>query len=220
MGSIIALAGVVALAIGGVSVLSKVMGNWSPNKGKIKKDLEKIKAELAPWVSDLVPFDKNEIELLSLNQINKKAKKGIVKTAKGIFTSIYHEPMVAYGLKKYVASGSNALLYVKTAENEFIYRIKDKTTEIVINNQMAGVMKNDGGFYGAKSNKLLAKVNKDSEELLLPVIVGNREVGSIVNPTRSDKTNARALEYVGEMNKEEETLFLSLAVLELVQRSL
>lgn len=220
MGSIIALAGVVALAVGGVSVLSNVMGNWSPKRGKIQKDLEKIKKELAPFISDLVPIDKKELELLSLNQINKKAKKGIVKTAKGVFTSIYHEPMVAYGLKKYVARGTDELLYAKTAQHEFIYRIKNKSTEIVINSQLAGIMKEDGGFYGAKSKKLLAKVGKDETELLLPVILGNREVGSIVNPAKSDKTNPRAVEYVGEMSKDEEILFLSLTILELVQRSI
>jgi hypothetical protein len=80
-------------------------------------------------------------------------------------------------------------------------------------------MKKDGKFYGAKSNKLLAQVNQGSEDLLLPVIVKGKEIGSIVNPAKASKTNPRALEYVGNLDKDEETLFLSFAVLEMVQRN-
>ncbi len=220
MGSAIALAGVVALAVGGVSVLSKVMGNWSPRRGKIQKDLKEMKEDMAKWAKGLVPMGHDELELLSLNQTNQKVKKGIVKTAKGVFTSIYHEPMIAYSMKKYVSTGANAIIYVRTAENEFIYRIKDKTTEVVINHQLAGNMDKDGDFYGAKSKKLLARVNKSSDAALLPVILGGREVGSLVNPEKTDTTNPRALQFVDQMNKEEETLFLALAILELILRSI
>jgi hypothetical protein len=219
MGSIIALVGVVVFAVFAISVLSKIFGNYSPGKGKIKSDLKKIKSELQSWFSELVPFDEKDIELLSLNQIKNTTKSGIVKMAKGIFTSIYHEPMVAYGYKKYVASGTNALLYAKTLEHEFIYRIKNDEVEIVIDDHLAGVMKKDGSFFGAKSNKLLAQVNQNSEELLLPVIVKGKEVGSIVNPKKADQTNPRALQYVGNLDKDEQTLFLSFAVLEMVQRN-
>ncbi|MCR9289447.1 hypothetical protein OAF63_03420 [Saprospiraceae bacterium] len=219
MGSIIALAGVAIFAVFAISVLSKIFGNFSPRRGKVQNDLKKIKTELQPWLTDLVPFEEKDIELLSLNQIKNTSKKGIVKTAKGIFTSIYHEPMVAYGYKKYVASGTNALLYAKTTDHEFIYRINNDEVEIVIDDHLAGIMKKDGKFYGAKSNKLLAQVNQGSEDLLLPVIVKGKEIGSIVNPAKASKTNPRALEYVGNLDKDEETLFLSFAVLEMVQRN-
>ena len=126
--------------------------------------------------------------------------------------------MVAYAYKKYVASGHNALLYARTANNEFIYRIKNNQVEIVIDDHLAGVMKEDGKFYGAKSQKLLAQVNQGTEELLLPVIVKNKEIGSIVNPKKAEKSNPRALQYIGNLDKDEETLLLSFAVLEIVQR--
>ena len=219
MGPIVALGGVVVFLVFAIWAVSKVFGNYSPKKGKIKKDLQKIKTELEPLVTDLVPIEKGEMELLSLNQIKNKASKGVTKTGKGVFTSIYNEPMVAYSYKNYVASGTNALIYARTANNEFIYRIKNNEVEIVIDDHLAGIMKEDGKFYGAKSQTLLAEVNQSTEELALPVIVRNKNVGSIINPAKARKSQARAFEYVGNLEKDEETLFLSLAVLELVQRS-
>lgn len=220
MGVAFALFTSIALGLLAVVVFYQMMTNFQPGKNKIQKDLRQMKAEIQPWYSELVPWEKGELELLSLNQINKTSKKRIVTKSKGIFTSIYHEPMIAYSLKKYVAPGVNALLYARTAQHEFVYRIKARGVEIMIDEQKIGTLKKNGAFYSARKNKLLAQVNRDSDALLLPVIVKDKEVANIVNPKKTSKTNPRAFEFVSNMEKEEETFFLSLAILELVQREL
>ncbi|RMG80228.1 MAG: hypothetical protein D6714_15065 [Bacteroidetes bacterium] len=213
------MAVVVVFIVFSINVLSRIFGNYKPGKSRLQKDLQKLKSEIEPWVSELVPLDEKELELLSLNQINRKRKKGIVKTAKGIFTSIYQEPMIAYAYKKYVSSGKNALLYARTAKHEYIFRIKDDEVEIVIDDHLAGVMKKDGRFYGAKSKTLLAQVNQGSDELLLPVLVRDKEVGSIVNPAKATSPIPRAVQYLSEMDEDEKSLFMSFAILEMVQRT-
>ena len=68
-----------------------------------------MRTEIAPYVEDLVPLESEELELMSLNQLNQSLKKGMTTTAKGVFTSIYQEPLVAYSYKKYIVN-NNALL--------------------------------------------------------------------------------------------------------------
>ncbi len=206
------------LSMGGIYLLYQLLVNFQPGKGKINNDLRKLKEEMKPYISELVPWDKEELELLSLNQINTSTKKGFTKTAKGVFTSIYHEPLVAYAYKKYMSSKENAVIYATTSEMEFEYRIREKHTQIRINGQFIGNLANNGALYAGKSNRLLAKINKESEGLHLPILVKDKELAMLVKPENARAVNPRAFELVSPMDKEEEALLLSLSILEMVKK--
>ena len=211
-------AGAVAIALLYVAYLTLI--NFQPGSNKIRTDLKKMKSEIMPWIDQLVPWTKEEMELLSTNQVNQKIKKGIIKTAKGVFTSVYHEPLVAYSYKKYVSPNVNAVLFVRTSNHEFVYRMKKKGTELFIDNQPVGMISNDGLLYGGKRKRLLARINKEDNELELPIIVGDKERGTLVRSNSSGEVNARAFQFVTPMGAQEEAVFLSLAVFELVKDSI
>lgn len=219
-GVALALFTIIALGAVGIYVLLKSMQNFKPGRNKIQKDLQQIKAELQPWVADLVPWSKEEMEQLSLRQMNKTVKKGIATVAKGIFTTIYHEPVIAWMYRKYLGPKENALLYARTSNSEFIYRIKNDEVELVVDNELVGKMGANGILYNNKGNKQLAQINKGSEELLLPVSVNERKVGSLTKATGSEKENPRAFQYLSEMTKEEEKLFLAISILEMARKSM
>ncbi len=210
------------VAILGISVLSGVMGNTSPSRKSLPKEVKKLESDMDKWIGELVPLNKEELELFSLTQDKQVLKKGWATTAKGIFTTIYHEPVMAYSYKKFIGGTptTNALLYVRTANNEFAYWLRKSGIQLVIDGQIVGEIRN-GALYGKKTKKILAKV-KSSPAELLPIQVYDKEVGSVTKALPSaDKTlSPRAFEYVREdMTKEEELLFLSLATLELVKKS-
>ena len=144
----------------------------------------------------------------------------MTKTAKGIFTSIYHEPLIVYSYRKYIATKENAILYARTSQNEFAYRIKKKGIDVNIDGQYAGVLKENGGLYGGRRNRLLARINRDDELKLHPIVVGDKEVASVLNPTKTDKHNPRAFQFLRPMESKEEKMFMALAILEMVQESL
>lgn len=218
--AIILISGIV-LGIAALSILARVFKNFQPGDKKINEDIAQMRQDIAKMNLDLVPWDKHETELFSLNQISQSIQKGITTTAKGVFTSIYQEPMLAYAFKKYVSSGLNAVLFAKTSHHEYVYRIKKDTIQISIDGKALGILKDDGVLYSTRKNRVLAKVAQGSEELLLPMIVNNREVAHVVNPAKADKINPRAFDLVDEnMTKEEEEVFLALGVLEVVQRSI
>ena len=211
-------AGVLAIALLYIAYFALI--NFQPGSSKIRTDLKKMKSEIMPWIDQLVPWTKEEMELLSTNQVNQKIKKGIVKTAKGVFTSVYHEPLIAYSYKKYVSPNVNAVLFVRTSHHEFVYRIKKKGTELFIDNQPVGMISNEGLLYGGKRIRLLARINKQGSELELPIIIGDKERGTLVRSNSSDEVNARALQFVTPMGAQEEAVFLSLAIFELVKDSI
>ncbi len=206
------------IAIAALYMLYFALIHWQPGKGKIRSDLRKMKNEITPWIDELVPWNKEELELLSSSRVNEKIKKGMVTTAKGVFTSVYHEPLIAYSYKKYISKNPNSVLYVRTSEREFVYRTKKGKTELFIDNQKVGVINDEGLLYGGSKNRLLARINKSDNHLELPIIVNNKERGTLMKP-ESGAINPRAFQFVGEMKKNEEAVFLSLAVLELVRNS-
>ena len=206
-----------AAAMGGIYLLYQLILNFQPGGNKIRSDLEKLRAEMAPWFADLVPWDdKDDIELLSLNQINKSVKGGLGKTIKGVFTSIYHEPMIAYAYRRYLSSGENAVLYARTQHHEFLYRIRPKEVQISIDNQYLGTLNEKGQLIGARNNRLLAQVNTE-DELVLPVQIGDKEVAGLIRPEKARQTNPRAFEYVLPMEADEEAILLSLSILQMVK---
>ncbi|MEN0003304.1 MAG: hypothetical protein AAF798_04145 [Bacteroidota bacterium] len=197
----------------------RIFSSYNPGKKRVQEDLKKMKLDLDQQNVELVPIDEGELELFSTNQIKQILKKGITTTATGVFTTIFDEPVLAYSYKKYVSKGHNAILLVRTANHEFAYRIQKGEIRIVIDSQLVGALKADGVLYGAKSQKVLAKVNRESDRQL-PVLVNNREVGNLaLVPTGSSKLKDRAFQFVrDDLSRDERNIFLSLAALEMVMQ--
>ncbi|GJM31853.1 MAG: hypothetical protein DHS20C18_08540 [Saprospiraceae bacterium] len=210
------------VAILGISVLSGVLGNMSPNRKRLEAEIKNLKLDMDKWAGELIPLDKEELELFSLTQDKQVLKKGWSTSAKGVFTTIYHEPVMAYNYKKYLGgtATTNALLYVRTSTNEFAYWLQKGGIQLIIDDQIVGEIR-DGALYGKKTKQVLAKV-KQSQQELLPIQVYDKEVGSVTKalPPANKDLSPRAFEFVKEgMSKEEELLFLSLATLELVKKT-
>ena len=200
--------------------LYQLLTNYQPGKSKLKADLQKMKKEIQPFIDDLVPWTKEEMGLLSINQINKKVNNGIVATAKGIITSIYHEPLIAWSYKRYISPENNAIIYARSSHHEFVFRIRKDKTELKIDNQEIGTLRENGVLYSSKTERLLARINRNPDELFLPVLVGEKEVASLINPEKTTRTNPRAFEFLAEMDKEEEAVLLSLAIFEFVKNEI
>ena len=138
-----------------------------------------------------------------------------------MFTSIYHEPLIAYNYKQYISTGAtNALLIAHTSNHEFAYRIKKKEVFVNIDSQFAGVLKENGCFYGGPKDRMIARINKEEETAKrYPILVGEKEVASLVNRELASVPNPRAFKFVGPMKSEEEQIFLAIALLEMVTES-
>lgn len=197
---------------------SKYAGNTNPNAKKIQADLALMKKELEELEVELVPWVSEERELLSYNQINNELEEGRVTTAKGVFTSVYNEPMIKYSYKKYISRKENALLYARTSNREYIYRTKNAAVTIYMNGQLIGLYENNQLL--TPKNQLLAKIDKNAQKEFYEIVVEGKELGSIVNPINPSNINIRAFDLVdAKLSPRDESIFLAIAILEMLEIS-
>lgn len=210
------------VAIIGVFLLLAVMNNFQPGERSMQQEVKKMWEDMNKWVGELVPIDKDELALLSFSQIKQIRRKGMSPVSKGVFTTIYNEPIIAYSYKEFLGRGRHAVLYARSANHEFAYWIKPKEIRVVIDGALAGNLK-DGALISPRSGKPIAQLS-EPKNALSPVVINNREVGSISNPQAPGKNKnlgQRALEFIkDDITSEEETLLLSMAVLEMVRRNI
>lgn len=208
------------VALIGVFVFLTVLNNFQPGERRMQQEIKKLWEDMNTWAGELVPIDKEELALLSYSQIKQIRRKGWSPNVKGIFTSIYNEPIIAYSYKEFLGKGRHAILYARSANHEFAYWIRPKEIRVVIDGALAGNLKN-GALISPKSGKPIAQL-QEAKNSLLPVVINNREVGSL-SPLSAQKNKGlgqRALEFIkDDITQEEETLLLSLAVLEMVRRN-
>ena len=216
MGSAIALLVTMAAGAASLRVLYSLALNFQPSRKKLQQDLLKLKEEVKPLLPDLVPLSAKELENLSYHLSNFQTQKRGAYTAKGIFTSIYTEPMVAWTFKRYISPNVNAILYVRTSEREFVYRITKKSIEVAINTGFAGLITPDGQLLNVKRKKRMALLRRPDSGELKPVFVGDKEVASIVKPGISSSPYPRVFEFVTPMSTEERDFLLALSFCELI----
>ncbi len=197
-----------------------ILTNFTPGQSKVQSDVEKMKSEIQPWMEELVEWRKEELNLLSFNNINKQIKKGIVKTAKGILTSIYQEPLIAYSFKQYFGKKKNAVLYARTADREFQYRIRDKAVAVSVDGQLLGLIQKDGRLLDPETKQLTARISRTDDELTLPIIIKDREVAGLLKPIAGQPLSStdRAFEFVNQMEPADEELILSLSIWEILRK--
>ena len=208
-----------------LALLVYMFNQWSRNRMPGRKQRERVlrelKADMDGWSTDLVKINKEELDLFSLDQDKQVLKTGAGATAKGTFTTIFHEPVVSYSYRRYLGKQVNALLYARTAEHDYVYWTEKGKTRLEIDNQPVGTLEGRT-LLGERTGKPLASIAATAHDNYLPVTVGNREVGSLTNlpAKQGDPLSQRAFEFIPEdLSEKEEQLLMSLAVRELVGRS-
>ncbi|MEO0725958.1 MAG: hypothetical protein AAFZ63_15550 [Bacteroidota bacterium] len=214
------LAGV--LIIGGLGLTSLITKNMAPSNKRLTMEQQRLKEDMDQWVGQLVPINKEELELFSLGQEKQVLRRGITTTAKGIYTTIYHEPVLAYSYREYIGKPEkrNALLYARTADHDFAYWIRKGVATLFIDGQEVGSLSREGVLRGKRTGKAIAERATAGGQEMIPVKVGNREVGSLSLPEDGEKKglHGRAFNFLKpDLNDKEEQLFLALALEALVK---
>lgn len=191
-------------------ILSKIV--FDPSSRAWKRNLEKLQAQVrSQGAGALVPWDAEMLGLLSLNRSKVKKPGWWDSTAAGIFTSIYQEPVLAYAGQ---TSGKTAVFVARTSVKEFIFRQKEKETEVWIDNKPFAVYISGVLLAAGRSSQVLARVEAEADEAQWPVMLGDKAAAVITNPDRTADAgpNPRALTMLRKVNSEEEDALLALAL--------
>lgn len=188
--------------------------------GQIKRDVAELKSKIATYISNLVPMTIKELELLSINETGTTSVQGVSTTRSGAFTSIYHEPLLAYAFKEYKYPAGKRLLLISSEDDDFLYLTDGNKTKVSVNNKELGVIDESGNLYDPKSNNLLAQIEANQKLSSHPVKVGSREVGEVINARLNQSPNPRAYQFIESMDDREMELFKALTFLSLAEESI
>jgi hypothetical protein len=187
-------------------ILRAVLG-MAPGAKKINHDLAAMRQHCKPIVEQLIPWEaEKELELLSLKVNFMSQKRGLDKIVIGTIHSIYYEPMVTFAYRDYVKGQRDALLYCRTKNLEFIYRLKRKTTDVYFNGKPVAVLDEAGVLHGMTSKKV--------------IMVQGKDIGHMFNPARPHNEQQRAFFVLADLDEEDEYILLALGLYELVIRLL
>ncbi|MDF1697452.1 MAG: hypothetical protein P1U56_16535 [Saprospiraceae bacterium] len=212
----------IILAIGVAMILIqlyKFFVSINSSSSKRRKDVEELKLKIADKVKQLVPMTSTELELLSINQSEVSLSRGINSEKTGSFTSIYQEPLLAYGYKRYNYLEDTSILLVSTASDDYIYMSEGPSTQVYLNNNKLGVIDAEGNLFDPVSKKQLARIEADQILSSHPVKIGEREVGEVVNLRQNESPNPRVYQFLEPMNEREEHIFKALTFLSLIEES-
>jgi hypothetical protein len=186
------------------------------SKSQLKKELQILRQSMSALKAKLIPFSKEEMELLSLNQSERTTKKGFGKITKGIFNTIYYEPLIAYAIKEF--SNGQKLILIASTEDEFAYFTKDGKTHVYMNEVEAGIITLKGEFFSVR-NQLLAVIDGADHIPTHAVWIQGKNIGFIANPKFAEKTIPRAFSLLKDMSENEQSIFLCLTLVNLIEEA-
>ncbi len=191
--------------------------NAAPTQRRVQEDIEEMKEETEEWRNGLFPWvGADELELLSLNHESKWYKQSFGKALKGVYYSIYNEPMIVFGYKSYLRGKVNTLIWATTKKHVFVYRGSKKKTDFFINGEAVGFITREGLMYGGSRNRLLGRCNSFSEEHD-SVVIWDKEVAHLLKQTQKERVNPRVFEVLEKLGKKEKLLLIALGFLTILQ---
>lgn len=194
----------------GLYFISRFLRNVQPSDAEIEEDTKILRQQLDNFRGGFVDWT-DDISSNTLNQILSKSNS---KQYDGVFLSNNNEPVFAYAVKKYIAPGRNELIYILSQENEYIFRITNKGTEININGERSGIIRENGYFYDNR-NREIAQLKKNKAKGFNTILIDNRAVATIALP---DKISVSALTLEHEdMETAQKDIIRTYAIYDMVQ---
>lgn len=190
--------------------------SFRPGSAAWDKLVQRLRSQVEPLATQLIPWDSETLALLSLNQTQKRKKGVFGHEQQGVFTTIYHEPAVAFASQ---TAKNTGLLLARTSNREFIFRFKEKETEVWLDKQPLGVLAGDVFLAAGKSPRQLARLENDPSESQIFVKIGERPAAALADPSNQNSPIARALTLLGNIPSNEEPVLLALAILRMTERS-
>ncbi len=188
-----------------------------PLKDQMPRDLLKLKKLASRFTERLIPWKKNEIEILSLNKIEEQVKNKRGFESVGAFASIYQEPIFSYGYKVYPTKENVGVLYAQTEGNELFYYEYPKEIDVQVNGVALGKIM-DGKLYGTDGS-MLANFLENRLESYTAIIIGNKDAGHVLQKDGyNNDVNPRALDLVdNDLGLDESVIFLAMAIWKIVK---
>lgn len=198
-----------------VYLMNRMFFGIQPGSNRINSDVSKFREKAAVKKPELVPWNQEELELVSLTEIDKVARKGFGRSAQAVVESIYHEPMFFYYYKEYPATKRSIIILAQTHRFEFVYRIKGSDIQVFINEEYFGSIRSDGALLASDRRAVLGGIDR-SNHRRCKIFAGKVELGAVILPEHESSVNARAFDIDEQMNDEQFIIFMVLGIYDVI----
>lgn len=161
----------------GIYFLLRFLRNVQPTDGEVDQDLKELKNKIKQFKGGFMPWT----DAISTNQIDQILTKDNARSGNGVFLSDTGDPIFAYAYKNYIGPGKNAVIYILSQDHEYIFRITNKGTEVIIDDEKKGLIRENGTFYDLK-NDAVAKLKRHGASSINKIYIGEEEVAKIALP--------------------------------------
>ena len=182
---------------------------------RLKSERQNLIDELEPFRDKLIPWNKEEMSLLSFTVIEGKSYKD--QYGKGLFVSIYDEPLMSFGFKTFGHKKMNRISMVETGNHHMLFLDKHTHIDCYFNNQLVGLYRAPNLFYSPRK-RLLGRINSNGNTDYKSVIYKDKELASI-NPVESNpKFNKRVFDLLkSNISQEEQVIMMTMSFYFLLQ---
>lgn len=193
----------------GIYFLLRFLRNVQPTESEVDQDLKELKDKIKQFKGGFMPWT----DEISSNQIDQILTKDNARSGNGVFLSNLGDPIFAYAYKNYIGPGENAVLYVLAQEHEYIFRITNKGTEVFVDNEKKGLIRENGVFYNLKNDEV-ATLKRNGASGINKIYIGNEEIAKIALP---DSISSKAINMTKlELSPLEKNTVQMMAVYDLV----
>lgn len=179
-------------------------------------DWDALQKEADALATSLAPCEGEELRLLATSIQMKSATQALFHTNKGVFNTIYNEPMFAFVERR--TSFSNPIqrvLLVKTAKDNIKYKQSGEETMVLLNDTLFGTILN-GVLFLPENQRFAAIV--PSNDTAFSIEVEKKDTTTIVLKKNTGKHLTRAFEIFQPLTGNEEKARLVLLIREMIER--
>ncbi len=186
-----------------------ILDHFSFGKKRIQREREKLIAELNPFRNNLVPIEPKDLDLLSFTISDKKGANS--KSGKGLFISIYDEPMVAFSYSVFNHTKLKKLIMAETANHHILYMDRNSHTDCYFNNQLIGKIAGKDLLYSPRK-RLLGRINQSEDKDYSNIIYKDQELAVFNALEEESKFNKRVFDIVkNNISREEQVILMTLS---------
>ena len=212
----------ILVVIGGVAggilfFFKQLAGSGQWRKGIVEKDLNLLKESIRKLKRPLVDIDDEELPLLSLKQKRSKVRMNSKKLLAGTFQSIYEENLVSYSTMTY--QSGHHLIVAQTSDQEFVYRLKNKNTDVYVNGSHIGQLNDKGELIHPVHKNIIARIDNSYGNKFQVLTRGDDKLASILNPLVKHDDHERVLNNIEIDREDDRLILLSLTFLNMIERT-
>lgn len=186
----------------------------SPGKSRLQREIDEAHQILEPLSGNLVDWEGDELELMSLIQEDRKVKSAFETTITGTICSIYHEHMITYHWKKISGISKMEVTIARMKRYHFNYILKNGRTSFYVNDQFLGEYRRDQLFLTKR--QMIGEIKMDESEWW-DIWVEGKNVGSLVNIALARHVNPRAFQLRRNLTEEQEMVFCAIAIFKIIE---